>query len=341
MSDQPESSDKILLTLLLSIVFMTSLANVTGNGLVLASGAISRACRKRVAALILNLAFADLFALAGLLSLAVDAINHVSTVEYFNEDLLRFACYGKVYGAVAYYLVQIMTMAGIAINRCWRIVYSDSYLHYLRWSGHLVTIALVWLISIGYFSALAVVFGYEAQYISLESGPPVNSTLGGYCIIVSAPASNERLARMSFLVFPGLVALLICATCYAKIFKYFYKSRNELRNIAAECNNRSPTINNNFKNLYLHIATVSILVIGQILGMLLFAAGPLFLNKLYNPFVSLTTLWIYLLNSSINPWLSIVFIKDFESAVQAMSECRSFRSHRRNIAIQQLVEMIH
>ena len=325
---------------MLSVLLMTSLANVTGNGLVLASGATSRACRKRVAALILNLAFADLFALAGLLSLAVDGINHVSTVEYFNDDFLRLACYGKVYGAAAYYFAQIMTMTGIAINRCWRIVYANTYVHYLRWSGHFVTIALVWLVSIAYFSALAVGFGFEARYISLESGRPVISTHNGYCSVVSAPGTHERLARSSLLILPGLVVVLICAACYARIFKYFYESRNELKSIAAECNNRSPTLNNNFKNLYLHIATVSILLIGQILGMLL-SSAVLFFRFEYKHFVAFTTFWLYLLNSSINPWLSIVFIKDFECAVQALSQCRSYRSHKRNMAIQQLVEMVH
>ena len=71
--------------------------------------------------------FADLFALVGLLGLAVDAINYVSTVEYFNKDFLMVVCQGKVYGGIAYYFAQVFSMTGIAINCCWRIVEADTY----------------------------------------------------------------------------------------------------------------------------------------------------------------------------------------------------------------------
>ena len=342
-TEQVESSDKILLTLMLSLILMTSLANVTGNGLVLASGATSRACRKRISALILNLAVADLFALVGLLSLAVDAINYVSTIEFFNEDFLMVVCHAKIYGAIAYYFAQIFSLTGIAINRCWRMVFADTYTYYyLRFGGHYVTIAFVWVVSIALFISFKIGFGLEAQYVSLESGLRlVNSTTyyGQYCIPVALSGSKATVARMSFLFLPGFIVILICAFCYAKIFRYFYDSRKELETLAAQSNNRFSTVSNNFKNLYLHIATVCILLVGQILGILMVSLSYVWVQ--YKPWLTLTGFLIYLLNSSINPWLSIVFIEDFACAVQAMSHCRSFRSHKRKMAVHNLVNMIH
>ena len=341
-TEQVESSDKILLTLMLSLILMTSLANFTGNGLVLASGATSRACRRRIAALILNLAVADLFALVGLLSLAVDAINYVSTVEFFNEDFLMVVCQAKIYGGIAYYFAQIFSLTGIAINRCWRIVFADTYRRYYnRWGGHYVTIALVWVVSIMFFSAMAIGFGFKARYVSLESGQHlVNSTFGGtHCIPFPSSGTKAIVARASFLFLPGFVVIIICAFCYAKIFRYFYDSRKELETLGAQSNNRFPTVSNNFKNLYLHIATVCILLLGQILGIILMSLSLVWVQ--YKPWLTLTTFIIYLLNSSINPWLSIVFIDDFACAVQAMGHCRSYRAHKRKMAVQNLLNIIY
>ena len=314
---------------------MTSVANISGNALVLASGATSPACRKRVAAFILNLAVADLFAIVGLLSLAVDAINYVSTVEYFDEGFLAVLCYGKLYGIFSYYFAQIFTMAGVAINRCWRIVYADTFTHYMQWGGHYVTIALVWFLSFLFFGACILWFGLEAQYTSWESGRSMNSTYGGYCNIVPTSGSGSEIVRISAQFIPGIIVGILCAFGYAQIFKYFYESRTELKTLAAESNNSSPTISNNFKNLHLHIATVCVLLVTQILGIILVVLT--FLSIQYKPWVMLMSYYIYLLNSSINPWLSIKFIKDFQCAVHAMSKCKSFRSYKRKEAISNLL----
>ena len=308
---------------------MTSLANVSGNCLVLASGATSRACRKRVAALILNLALTDLFALVGLLSLAVDATNYVSTVEYFNEDFLTVICHGKLYCAVAYYYAQILTMAAIALDRCMRIVYADIYTRYMRFGGHYLTIALIWIVSCAWFSASVIGFGLESKYVSFTTRKSLNSTYGGFCGPVLRSGVNKTVAQFSFWFLPGIIVVIVCAICYVKIFKYFYASRKELQTIASESNNRSPTVSNNFKNLYLHIATVCILLVTQILGLILGVVTS-FLHE-YKQWAMFATYFVYPLNSSINPWLSIVFIDDFACAVQALSECKSFRSYKRKL----------
>ena len=128
--EEVEVYDKLLLILTVSLAIFAAIANLSGNGLVIASYISYRACRKAVGTLVFNLAIADLTAVAGLLSLVVDATNYVSNVDHFNSDLLMAICSAKMYCSTAYYHAQILTIAGIAINRCLRIVHAKIYTTY-------------------------------------------------------------------------------------------------------------------------------------------------------------------------------------------------------------------
>ena len=172
--------------------------------------------------------------------------------------------------------------------------------------------------------------GFEPQYKPLVAHVGMNSTDADVCT-----PSREASKVALLLIFPGVLVVIFCAICYAKIFKYFRDSRKELHTLAAESNNSSPILSNNFKNLTLHILTISLLLGTQMLGSLVLSIR--FLSSQNTMWVQLAGYFIYLVNSCINPWLTIGCIRDFNVAVTALSQCKSMRNYKRKQAIQNVV----
>ena len=159
----------------------------------------------------------------------------------------------------------------------------------MRFGGHSLTIALIWILSSAWFSASVMGFGFESKF----TRGSLNSTYGGYCAPFVRSGVRKAAAQFSFWFLPGIIVGIVCAICYVKIFKYFNDSRKELKTIASESKSRSSTVGNNVKNLYLHIATVCILLATQILGILLGAVSTVVLHDYKQWGIFITYLYIH------------------------------------------------
>ena len=329
--EEVEAYDKLLLIITVTLVIFAALTNLSGNGLVIASYISSRACRQAVGTLIVNLAIADVTAVIGLLCLAVDTTNYISNRDLFTSDFLMALCSARVYCVIAFYHAQVFTIAGIAVNRCLRIAYAKIYTAYRQWGCQYWTLVIVWLLSFSVLIYIILDPDFSPHYESLISMSSNDTNDGSFCA-----ASRDDVKKGLVLFFPGILVDVLCAMCYGTIFKYYRDSRKELLELASESNNSSPIVSNNFKNLTLHILTVLVLFGSQLL-VIITIVYP-FLSSYFKVQVRVVGYFIYLLNSSINPWLSIVFVKDFSTAVTALSQCRSMRSYKRQQAIQNVLQ---
>ena len=111
--------------------------------------------------------------------------------------------------------------------------------------------------------------------------------------------------------------------------RYFIETHREVK-AASSKGAMVPSVWEKSKNMRLHILTILIFYLSAIVALTL----PFWAASL--GYVSKIARYIYISNSSINPFLTLVFVNDFNIAIKAMLRCRLPATVRKKAATKKL-----
>ena len=110
--------------------------------------------------------------------------------------------------------------------------------------------------------------------------------------------------------FSAIALIITTAVCYGSIFHYFYQTQKELKQLSGP-DAHLPSMAKKMKNLRLHILTLIILFTTTVVAVPITVLSKEGLQK--TRYMHCLGALIRLCNSSINPWLTFFFVKDFRS----------------------------
>ena len=302
MAERPQFTEEISLILVDSLVCSF---NLIGNAMVILCFVLSKKCRSIIGHLLVHLALCDTTAI---LRLFLDSLDMALNAWYQHKDLFfnrDWLCSILANIVLFGFHLQTWTLCGIAINRYIRITKSQLYCKYVDRKAHIWTLVLVWIFAIALHSesffikdGQPIVSNYTANFGKISFDYDVCTTGGG----LKTP------------YFSIGALFFISGYCFGGIFKYFVQTHREVQSASAN-GAIIPSVWEKFTNMTLHILTILFFYLSMI--------GAIVIRRVwdwrYAPKVSRL---IYLSNSSINPFLALVFVIDFNIAIKAILKCR-------------------
>ena len=303
---------------------LLALFNLIGNTSVILCYVLSKECRSVVGLLLLHLAFCDILAILPLFQdsfdVALDKWPHSGDLSLARDWLCTIVAITSVLGFHA----QSFTLCAIAINRFLRITKAQLYSKYINWKLHTWSLVCVWIFAVG------LPFG---EYISTSTWEQPRVTINGN-LSYKTVSYTACSAGSDFIVnVISILVLLVTVTyCYGAIFRYFIASHRAVEQASAR-GALIPSIWEKAKHLTYHILTV----MAFLLSLKVFLVILRFVTGKYTVMVARA---VYLANSSINPFLTLVFVHDFNFAIRAMLRCRFPAEVQRDEIINNL-QMMH
>ena len=289
-----------------TVIIFIQIVAVWGNLFVLWVIYRNRSLRTVTDAFVVNLALTDLGSATICMTLHFHGVLE-------NEPRFRGAnmrC--RVYRHLIYGLsgVSLLTMAGLALNRYYRVVKSSNYQNYFSKRRTFGMIMLIWI-----FEALIVVIGLMILgFQNPDTDKPDNNCLS----FMDGPVSSSRLAFSSLSLFTDIIPAIIIAWCYFKIYHYVRR-----HNIAV-----APSLQCNTSGLGPNIAEVKtarvMLTVVIVFCCCWLPAGVLFVldtvwpEKGFSPFV---VIFIYV-SSATNPAIYTGMIQQFRREFRRIIHCK-------------------
>ena len=302
MAEETQFTEEISLILVDSLICSF---NLIGNAMVILCFALSKKCRSIIGYLLVQLAICDISAV---LRLFLDSLDialgawYPDTDLFFNRDwLCSILANIFLFG----FHLQSLTLCGIAINRYIRITKSHLYCKYVDNKAHVWTLVLVWI--------FATLFHSEGFFIN-DGQPRVSNYTANfgkqsfdYDVCTIGGSIKTRYISTGALFF-------IAGYCYGGIFKYFILTHREVQSASTK-GAIVPSVWEKSKNMALHILTLLFFYLSMI--------GATILSRVWNwRYAKMVSTASYLSNSSINLFLTLVFVNDFNIAVKAILKCR-------------------
>ncbi|XP_061098237.1 trace amine-associated receptor 1-like [Conger conger] len=308
----PKSTYPTVIRITLYILFITIIVlTMCGNLLVIISISHFKQLHTPTNYLILSLAVTDF-----LLAIVIMPPNMVLTIEtcwYFGEVVCKIHLSNDIMLCTA----SILHLSFISIDRYYAVCQP---LHY---QTKITTYTIVVMIMVSWSVSACVGFGMvflELNILGIDDFYYNNVACVGGCILFQTQASSSISSLFSFYI-PGFIMLVI----YQKIFHVAQKQARSIHSIA--CNNIHS------ENSKMERKATKTLAI--VMGVFLSCWTPFFVCNIIDPIINYSIppaifemlVWIYYLNSTLNPFIYAFFYSWFRKAFALIICGNIFQAH--------------
>ena len=331
--------DTLLNGVLIFLCVCAVLLNLSGNGLIIISWAISPDCRNEVGLLIANAALLDLTAIPTFIFIMLDCLSTIQPYWIAKDTLTSFCHFVPPTIWICQH-ARTFAITSIAVNRYIRIVYNKLYVRiYLRYKLHMWCVILVFVATALFAIAIPLLFNIHLQgaYRQVDTANSNSQSLcRGHVYNAKSNKDAKNIPTIFSFLSTYLISSTLCAICYVNIFRYFFKSKRTLESFSIN-RNSSPIVNGNSKNLKLHVIALFGFFGAHILGLIFVV-----ISNLQNSFSTFMYYFGVMCFSSItvtNPWTSVAYVKGFNHVFTSFKRCRSPQAHKKKIIVSNLMEL--